>query len=795
MFFHNLTIAWRSLRKKPVYSLINLLGLTVGLACGMLILSYVLFEWSYDSHLKNKDRIFQLVTEYDFPEQKGTIAMTPSIASPLYQREFPEIEAGVRILYSGGFSPSLVAYGEKRFQEKSFFYADSSFFDIFSFPVVKGDPKNALTKPHSIVLSATTAKRYFGDANPIGEALKMGSHEENFQVTAVMEDMPENTHFHCDFIASFSTLRAAKREIWGSANYQTYFLLQENSDPSELEHKMNVLLDEKMGANLQEGQDVNAFLIPIEDMHFRQDIVAQVEEAVDPAYVWIFLGIAILILLIACINYMNLATARSLERAKEVSLKKVFGAYKAQIAQQFLAEAILMTVLAMGLAVVLASLALPLFNGLIDRQLTISHWLQPHILMTLVGVVLLVSMLAGVYPAFMFSGFQPATVLKGAFKRSRRGNMLRQGLVIFQFSISTILIICTLVVQKQLNFMQDMKLGYDKEQILVLPMDDKVIQGKQSIKNELSQLPAFKAMTFGSEVPVAVGGTYSIWREAEGDANSKLTKAIAVDPNYPRTLGLQILAGSDYKESMLEDTIYAFLLNENAVYALGYKSLDEAIGDQLNLNGRQGYLLGVFNNFYTQSLRENMESLVFFLEPDQYNHMLVKLKTDDMQASLAFIEKKWNQVFPHRPFEYQFLDEEYNRLYKTEIRISQVFGVFAFLAIFIAALGLLGLSSYTILQRSKEISVRKVLGASVGQIAGMLSSSFLKLIGIAFLISLPISWYLMTDWLSGFAFKVTMGAGTLALAALFAVGIGLLTVGYQSLRAGFTNPVDWLKDE
>lgn len=795
MFFHYLTIAWRSLRKNPVYSLINLLGLSVGLACGILILSFVLFEWNYDSYHANKDRIYQIVTEYDFPEQKGILGVTPTIVSPLFQREFPEIEAGVRMLNSGKFRPSLVKYEEKRFQEDRFFYADSSFFEVFSFPLLKGNPQSALTQPASVIVTASTAKRYFGAENPVGQFLKIGSEEANYQVTGVMQDIPENTHFHCDFIASFSTLGAAKREIWGSANYHTYFLVKENTDVEALELKINELVDAQMGVNLQPGQEINSFLIPIEDIHFRQDIVAQMEEPTDASYVLIFLGIALLILLIACINYMNLATARSLDRAKEVSLKKVFGAFKGQIARQFLVEAGLITLGALVLGVIFATLALPLFNELIERQLTVNDWLQPNILGSLLAAVLLVSVVAGIYPAFIFSGFQPAVVLKGAFKRSKGGNLLRKSLVVFQFAISTILIICTLVVQKQLGFMQNVKLGYDKEQILVLPVDGKVLQGKESIKNEFSQHPSFLEMTFGSESPVAVRGTYSIWKAAEGDANGKLIKAISVDPNYPKTLGLEIIEGSDYTPAMLEDTLYAFLLNENAINMLGYPDNKTAIGDQVSLNGREGYILGVFNNFFTQSLREDMEPLVFFLEPSQYNHMLVKLETNNMKESLAFMEDKWNQVFQHRPFEYQFLDEEYNRLYKTEVRIGQVFGGFAFLAILIAALGLLGLSSYTILQRAKEISIRKVLGASVGQIAAMLSGGFLKLVGIAFLIALPISWYLMDDWLSGFAYKVSFGIGTVIIAAIFAMGIGLLTVGYQSLRAGFTNPVDWLKNE
>lgn len=795
MFFHYLTIAWRSLRKHPVYSLINLLGLTIGLACGILILSYVLFEGSYDSHHERKDRIFQLVTEYDFPEEKGIIAVTPTISSPLFQREFPEIESGVRMLYQGGFRPAIIKYGEQRFQEQRFFYADSTFFDIFSFPLLHGNPKEALTKPATIVLSSSTAQRYFGDKNPIGEVLLIGSNESPYQITGVMEDIPENTHFHCDFIASFSTIGASKRESWGSANYQTYFLLKEETEVDALAAKINVLVDERLGADLQEGQEVNSFLIPIEDIHFRQDIVAQVEEPVDKDYVLIFLGVAILILLIACINYMNLATARAMDRAKEVSLKKVFGAFKTQVASQFLVEAVLITVLAMGLGIILASVTLPMFNELTTRNLSISDWLKPSILLSLLGAVLLVSMIAGLYPAFIFSGFQPATVLKGAFKRTKRGNFIRKGLVVFQFSISITLIICTLVVQKQLDFMQQVKLGYDKDQILVMPVDSKVMKGQQRIKNEFSQHPSFKEMTYGSESPVEVGGTYSLWRIAEGDDNSKLIKAIAVDPNYPKTLGLQILAGSDFTESMLEDTSYAFLINENAANMMGYADINAAIGDKVNLNGREGYVLGVFNNFYTQSLREDMESLVFFLEPDQYNYMLVKLDSDDMRESLAFMEEKWSQVFPHRPFEYSFLDETYDQLYNTEVRIGKIFGIFATLAILIAALGLLGLSSYTILQRSKEISIRKVLGASVREIATMLSSGFLQLVGISFLIATPIAWYFMNSWLDGFTYKVTIGVGTILIAAFCAAGIGLLTVGYQSLRAGFTNPVDWLKNE
>jgi len=795
MIIHYFTIAWRSLRKNPVYSIINLLGLTVGLSCGILILSYVLFEQSYDSYHPNKERIYQLISEYDFPEESGFVGMTPSIASPLYQREFPEIEAGVRILYSGGFSPSLVKFEEKRFQEQRFFYADSSFFEVFSYKLLQGNPQKALTNPLSVVITASIAKKYFGDEAAVGKFLQIGSRERNYQVTGVMEDMPENTHFHCDFIASFSTLGASRREIWGSANYQTYFLLTENADPQALLRKMNSLLDEKMAPNLQEGQDINALLVPIEEVHLRPDITAQTEEAADPTYILLFLGIAMLILLIACINYMNLATARSMERAKEVALKKVFGAVRRQLSLQFLIEAVLITVVAMALALFLAAALLPTFSELTERQLDTSYWFHPQVILILLSIVLTVSILAGAYPAWIFTTFRPALVLKGAFKRSKGGNLLRKSLVVFQFAISIFLIIATLVVQKQLGFMQNIKLGYDREQVLELPHDDKIQQEQAQFKNALSQIPEFKSITFGSESPVGVGGTYSVWREAAGENTAKLTKAIAVDPFYPKTLGLQLLAGDDFKESMLQDTVYAFILNENAIEALGYEDQQLAIGDPINLNGRAGRIIGICNNFYTQSLRQEMESLVLFLEPGQFNHMFVKLNTQNMQATLKQVEKSWNEAFPHRPFEYSFLDESYNKLYKTEVRIGQIFGIFASLAIFIAALGLLGLSSYTILQRSKEISIRKVLGASVNQIANMLSGSFLKLVAIAFVIATPLAYFVMESWLDGFAYKVTIGLSTILIAAGVALLIGLMTVGYQSLRAGFMNPVDWLKND
>ncbi len=794
MFKHYFSIAFRNLKKHPGYSLINLLGLSVGLAACLLIISFVRHELSYDEFHDNKDRVCMLATEYQFPEQQGTIAMTPTAAGPTYLRELPEVTQMTRVYSWSRRSPKVLKLGDRLFTESGFYFADSTFFDVFSVKLIKGNLARALADPLTVVITQSTAEKYFGEENPIGGLLNVEGDEAQYRVTAVIEPFPANSHFHFDFLASFNSLRASRSEIWGSANYHTYLLLAEGTDRTLLSDKMQGIINREVGSHLNEGEAIIPHLVPLLDIHLASEVNNLPSSPGETRYIYIFSAIALLILLIACINYMNLATARSLERAKEVSLKKVFGAYRTQIIAQFMSEAFLLTFAALAIAIFLAQLTMPYFSNMIQRELSLSYLAAPEMILWLLLGGLLVSFMAGGYPAMAFSTFLPAEVLKGSFKRSGKGIWVRKGLVVFQFAISVFLIISTMVVQQQLTFVQSKKLGYDKEQLMVLPMDWRMRPSLEAMRNEFTQHPAVSQISAVTEAPTSVRGTYSIASGWDENAPSKLTKAVATDRAFVETLGLQLIAGGDYTPSHEADTMNHFLLNESCLEMLGWTS-EEAIGKPVNLNGRLGTVQGVLKDFHIRSLRESLEPLVVFIEPRQFNKLLVRFTSSQPQQVLTHLEEKWASLVPHRPFEYKFLDQEYDRLYQAETRVGQFFGTFALLTIFVACLGLFGLSAFTSLQRAKEISIRKVLGASVSQLVQLLSSSYLKLVGIAFLIAAPMGYWLMTRWLSDFTYHITVGWWIIVLAGIMSVLIALLTVAYQSIRAAMANPADWLKSE
>lgn len=789
MLRHYFNIAARSLLKHKTFSIINLFGLAVGLSCCMLIAVYITHELSYDKFHQDADRIYRVTYQINANGQSFHLAVTPNIISPVLQREFPEIENGVR-LYP---RTQVIKNGDKVFDENGFLYADSTFFEIFSFNALEGDLTNALKDPQSLILTASMAEKYFGDEHAVNQTLLLGSNQTPFVVKAVIEDAPANSHIDFNFIAPFHYLKWATKEQFGSANYYTYVMLKEGTTGKQVEDKIPALIEKMAGPEARESMAF--YLQPLLDVHLYSDEI-QADSAItgDLTYLYLFAAIGFLILLIACVNYMNLATSRSIDRAKEIGLRKVVGAQWKQLFAQFMGEASLISSLALIVALALVYIELPYFNELTERNVQLADFLTLNSLLIMIGVIVLVTFLAGGYPAFVFANFQPIKVLRGAYKNSGSGVWLRKGLVVFQFTISVILITATLVIQNQLQFMQDKKLGYEKDHLIVMPNGlaaDKV----ESFKSSLKSHPQILYATSCTESPVNIKGGYSLWAgHVDESPNSNMVTAMAVDPDFVETMGLQIVEGTDYTPSSHESEERLFMLNETAVEMMGW-TIDEAVGQKVNLNGRKGRIHAVVNDFHIAPLHRKIEPLVLFLEARQIHQLMVRVAPEDITQTLGFIETQWQEWMPNRPFTYQFVDEQFDQLYKSEERLGQLFSAFAFLAILIACLGLFGLASYTAVQRNKEMGIRKVLGASVSQLVMMLSKDFSILVAIAFVIATPLAWLGMVKWLEGFAYKVPLGLGTFVLAGVIVLLIAWLTTAQQAFKAASTNPIEALRDE
>ncbi len=795
------TIALRHLSRNKAYSLINILGLAIGLACFILIATYVLFELSYDNFHEKGDRIVRLTSVGSFGGEVQEFAPTPTAAYPTFTREFPEVETGVRIYDVSGFSPIVVQYKDKLFEESGFLFADSTFFDIFSFKVLRGNPNTLLDDLNTVVVTESMAKKYFGNEDPLDKTITTDGSRE-YKVTGVVADVPANSQIKFDFIASFHTLEGWREEIWGSANFITYLQLNDPQAIPQLEKKIRTYMDEAMGENMPANSFLTYVMQPMRDVHLRARVEGGLEPGSDIRYVYIFGAIALLILAIACINYMNLATARASERAREVGIRKVIGAFQKQLYQQFLGESAIVTFTALILGFGAASLLLPMFNQMTDRTMTFVFFENPSALAGLLGIGLLVSLIAGSYPAFMISGFQPIRVLKGDFKTSNSGIALRKGLVVFQFAVSIFLIASTIVVQNQMAFIQNKKLGYNNEQVLVLGTDSKIRQNIERFKNEFATVPNVENVALATETPTFIQGGYSIWAEGKPQDFRLSTRALAIDKDYLPTLDISLTAGSNFTDAdyadvnkeNYQDKYYRFLLNESAAAELGWKP-EEAIGKRASLNGRTGEIKGVVEDFHFSSMHEAIGPLVLFIDNVQLNKIILKLNGNNIASTIAAVESKWKELAPHRPFDYEFLDQEFDQLYSAEERTGNLAATFAILAIFIACLGLFGLTAFAAQQRTKEIGIRKILGASVPNIVALLSKDFLFLVLFSMLIAFPAAWWAMNNWLEDFVYRIHVSWWIFALAGFSALLIALLTVSSQAIRAANINPVESLRSE
>ncbi|ARK09580.1 ABC transporter permease [Fibrella sp. ES10-3-2-2] len=793
-------IALRNLARNRVNTLINVLGLAIGLASCLLLFTYLRNELSYDAFHANADRLVRVTMEYSSQGKVGQAPQTGTKVAPELGRRFSEIETGVRLINGQG----VVRLGDRQFSEKRLIYADSAFFSMFSFALLKGNPQTALAGPNLVVLSEATAAKYFGTASPIGKVLQVktgGPADRYLTVTGVVANSPANSQIKYDLVASFTTLRASKTEEWWSANYGTYLLLRSPEAIAALQDKIPAFMKSQSGETGMTGTDYLTYkLEPIRQVHLRSSVEGMFEPNGDLTYVYIFGIISVLILLIACVNYINLATARAVERAQEVGVRKVLGAERGQLFGQFMGESVLVTGMALLLGIGLAWLLLPLFNQLSDRHFTAADWLTPAWMMGVLGIGMLVALLAGGYPAWILARFQPMRALQGRMMAG--GGSLRRGLIVGQFAITAFLIVSTLVVRNQLDFIQHKKLGYNRDRVLMLPANQQVADKLRTLKSEFKRSGNVQQVSMAYESPVFVGGGYSMGRPDMTEKQQKMVTGLPIDEEFVKATGLRIVAGEDLTIDDMDRTAqagvdsldrYRFLLNESGAKELGWTP-QQAIGQKMNVNGRAGKVKAVVADFHFSSLKQLVGPIVLF--PEGYgNVLLVKVGGGDMANTITSLERTWKSLLPDQPFEYEFMDEQFNTLYASEMRTGRVFSVFAFLSIFLGCLGLFGLSAYTTAQRTKEIGVRKVLGASVYSIVALLSKDFIKLVLIAIVIASPLAWWAMNTWLNDFAYKVDVAWWVFALAGMLSVAIALLTVSFQAIKAALMNPVKALRTE
>lgn len=785
-------IALRNLWRHKVYSSINVLGLATGMACCTVILLYVTDELSYDRYHADAGQIYRVVK--DFVNDDGTRlpdATTPPALAPAIQEEIPEIAHTVRIFPSWG-TKYLIRYGENRFLEERVYRVDSSLFDVFSFPFVQGNAKTAFSQLKSIILTESAAHKYFGNEEPMGKSLEidqMGSH----LVTGVLKDVPPHSHFHFDFLISTRTIGGGNLdENWDFYNFYTYVKLKDQTSMATVEPKIKALFKK------HQPQNTSVYYAQaLTDIHLNSQLKWELEPNGDRLYVYIFITIALFVIFIAGINYANLSTARSATRAKEVGVRKVVGAFRGALARQFLSESVVMALLASLVAAVLVKLVLPVFNHITQKELAFSFADNAWVPVLLLATAVLVGVVAGLYPALYLSSFEPVSVLKGLPPIGKSGFSLRKSLVILQFTISITLLVGVVTITRQIDYIQSAKLGLDKEQVVMVSDVGYLSRANRSaLKNELLRIPGVKKV--GAVDGIVGGQNWTNGLSVKGSDQEQLVNFLNIDADFLGVLGIELKEGRNFSPRFPSDTLDGIILNETAVKQLGVPK--PVIGQQI-VWGRDGNtityvkVVGVVKDFHFTSLRSEIKPFAFVTDNNRQFYYAIKIGGKGVSHTLAQIQSKWKSMVPDRPFQSFFLDETYARLYQSEEHFQAVFFYFTLLAIAISCLGLFGLSAFMAEQRTKEIGIRKVLGASVANIVGLLSKDFLQLVLIANLIAWPLAWYAMSRWLENFAYRISLSWWMFALAAVAALLIALLTVSFQAVKAAIANPVKSLRTE
>lgn len=794
--------AWRYLMNNRGTTFISVTGLAVGICCFLLLATYLLNELRYDTFHVKGDRIVRVNEHYQSAndDHPNDIAVTPTAVAPEFKRQVSDVEDAVRVYnYSDG-RPATVQYGDNVFNEKSMLLADDSFFKIFSFTFLKGDAQTALADPNAIVISESIAKKYFGTADPMGKILKVNQ-RHNMVVSGIIADVPPYSHLKFDLLGNYNIADRSKVLKWDSANDYSYLLLKPGTNIKTAEQKVNTLAKAAMGKD-ESGDKMWFTLQPITSIHLHSTMKDELEPSGSMNYVYILSAVAVILLLLACINFLNLVTAKAAERAHEIGVRKVMGAERAQLFVQFISEAGLITLFSLAIGLLLTWGSFSAFSDFTAQHLSFDTWHTSWLVLLLVVLFVSVTFLAGTYPALYLSAFKPVVTMKG--RGSNKSGNLRKGLVVFQFAISVFFIICTMIVGGQLHYILHRDTGIDRSQVLVLDIGGMPFDKIQAYKNVLASQPNIISSTASYDSPVSIRGGYTI-NKAEGKAPGYhlSVTAIPVERSFISALGIKLLHGSNLTladEQMVNiknDSLrrYSFIINETAAKALGWKA-DEAVGKTIHLGDmRVGTIKAVAKDFNFASLHQEITPVVIFAEYYWFGKLLVKTSGKDMEATINNIQTSWKKFYPDIPFDYHFLDQEYDAMYRAEQRTGNILNAFTLVTIFISCLGLFGLAVFTTRQRFKEVSIRKVMGASVGSIVTLISSDFLKLVFISVLIASPLAWYVMNKWLLDFAYRISIPWWVFILAGGLSILIAFLTVSIQSVKAALLNPVKSLRSE
>jgi putative ABC transport system permease protein len=806
MFRNYLKVALRNLWKSKGYSAINIFGLATGIATCLLIMLFVIHELNYDRFHEKADRIYRVDADIQFGGSHYILAVAPDPAGGVLKRDFPQVESYTRFRNYGGF---LVKKGAENLQENKAIYADSTMFDVFTLPMI-GNAKTALREPNTVVITEKIARKYFNTLDAVGKNLTIND-TAVYKVTGVIKELPSHSHFNFDFYVSMSNSEESRQNNWISNNFNTYVVLKKGSDPKKLESRFDALVDKYVGPQVKDIMNLNIeefkksgnfyklSLTPLTSIHLHSNKVAELAPNGSMQYVYIFSAIALFILLIACVNFMNLSTARSSSRAKEIGVRKVLGSARTNLIYQFILESVFISFIALILALVIAALLLPYFNQLSGKSLTIGFFSKPWLLPLLVGMALLVGLIAGSYPAFFLSSFRPVAVLKGKLAAGLKSGWLRNGLVVFQFAISIFLIVGTVVIQSQLTYIRNKELGFDRNQILVIQNSYSLGNAAKTFKQELVNLTGVQSATMTGYLPTGNSRSDSpLFPDASLDQKRAVSmQTWWVDADYIPTLNMEVLKGRNFSSDMPTDSS-GIIINEAAAKLLNFENpLNKKLYylEDLETKKVTAYrILGVVKNFNFNSLRQAVTPLALFLGEERQS-IALRLKSGNLKSLIAQIEARWKAIAPAQPFAYSFMDDDFNSIYQAEQRVGKIALTFSVLAILIACLGLFGLVTYAAEQRTKEIGIRKVLGASVSNIVQLLSKDFLKLVGIAAAIAFPLAWWGMHRWLQDFAYRITISWWIFLVAGAIALLIALLTVSFQAIKAALANPVKNLRTE
>lgn len=794
MLTNYIKIAWRNLQKDRFYSLLNIIGLTIGVTCGLLLLLYVTDELSYDKYHTNASRIYRIASQIREPDKSFGWTSTQAPVAKTLKQEYPFVENYVRFFPYGRLT---FKQGEKRFYEDDIYAVDSTVFDIFSYKFIEGDPKTALNQPGNIVLTQRIAQKIFGSQSALGQSLRTND-TTSYKVTGVIENVPRHSHFTFNALLSASA-REKTANDWGNFYVSSYIVLPENFDTSQLTSKFPQLYEKYMAPFFKKmGIKITYDLQPLADIHLHSKLEG--ESNGDIGYVYTFSAVAFFMLLIASINYMNLATARSAKRAKEVGLRKVLGSIRGRLMAQFLTESVMMTVMALVASLILVFFLLPYFNTVAGKEIEFNELLRPQFLLIALGIVIFTGFISGSYPAFYLSSFEPAAVLKGSFN-AKGGSFFRKVLVVSQFAISLIMLICTWVVYKQLSFMQNHDLGYDREQVLTINYQDNQPRARYgALRSALLANPNIRSVATASSPTSNIGGRIIFSVETNAGLKEMAFKPMGIDQDYLKAMGMKIISGRNFSEDIPADTSNGVIINQAVVARMGWK---QPLGKKILLgnlpqNGQpappMAKVVGVIKDFHQQSLYNPIDPMIILYRP--YNAVIhIKIQPKDVEKTVAFIGEKWREIYPDRLFEYRFLDQDFESAYRADELRGRIFSAFSALTILIACLGLLGLATFTTEQRVKEIGVRKVLGASVSSVVLLLSRDFTKLVLYSFPIAIPIAWYAMSTWLQTFPYKTDISVWVFVGSCLLTLLICWATVVYQSVKAAIRNPVKSLRAE